>query len=347
MSDLEDSIITYTAVSSPYGGLSDIGSLGVDRLPVMPEDPYTYVVAAFQAPPSPDYKLGPNYPPLPEFIPEPVYPEFMPAEDDILPAEEQLLPNAASPTAKSPGYIDKFDPEDDPEEDPKDDPEEDPADYPADGGEEGDDEDESSDDEEDESSDDDEDKDIDIEGETELFETDESAATPPPHPAYRVTARKSIRPQTYISFPSDTEISRLMAIPTPPPSPLSPLSSPLLQIPSPPLPLLSPPPTDPTYEEEPLGYRRLCTAHTGTYELGESSASTAARFREPVRDDLYRFLDTVEQGEGSTPAAMEVGYGITDTWDDLRRDRMTRLYKEPESTGYSGIGDSMLTLVDS
>nr|GEV40084.1 putative reverse transcriptase domain-containing protein [Tanacetum cinerariifolium] len=37
----------------------------------------------------------------------------------------------------------------------------------------------------------------------------------------------------------------------------------------------------------------LCTAHTGTYELGESSAAAAARLREPVRDDLYRFMDTV------------------------------------------------------
>nr|GFA30707.1 hypothetical protein [Tanacetum cinerariifolium] len=170
-------------------------------------------------------------------------------------------------------------------------------------------------------------------------ETDESAATPPPHPAYRVTARMSIRPQTSISLPLHTEIARLMAIPTPPPSPLSPLSSPLPHIPSPPLPILSPPPIDPTYEEAPLSYRaarlrwkaereeipeadlplrkRLCTAHTGTYELGESSAAAAARLREPVRDDLYRFMDTIERGEGSTPAAMEVGYDIADTWDDL------------------------------
>nr|GEV49616.1 putative reverse transcriptase domain-containing protein [Tanacetum cinerariifolium] len=280
-------------------------------------------------------------------------------QDDILLVEVHPLPAAASPTAESPGYIDEFDPEDDPEEDP--------ADYLVDGGEEGDDEDESSDDEEDESSDDNEDEDIDIEGdeeedeylaptestavalpaidhalstnETKPFETDESAATPPPHPAYHVTTRMSIRPQTPISLPSDTEIARLMAIPTPPLSPLSPLSSPLPQIPSPPLPLLSLPPTDPTYEEAPLGYRaarlqwraereeipeadlplrkRLCTAHTGTYELGESSAVVVAIHREPVRDDLYKFMDTVERGEGSTPAAMEVGYGITDTWDDF------------------------------
>ncbi|GJS36484.1 reverse transcriptase domain-containing protein [Tanacetum coccineum] len=51
-------------------------------------------------------------------------------------------------------------------------------------------------DDEDEPSDDDGDEEVDIEvpsaEETEPFETDESAATPPPHPAYRVTARISI-----------------------------------------------------------------------------------------------------------------------------------------------------------
>nr|GFD37473.1 hypothetical protein [Tanacetum cinerariifolium] len=48
--------------------------------------------------------------------------------------------------------------------------------------------------------------------ETKPFKTDESAATPPPHPAYCITARMSIRPQTPISLPSDTKIARLMAI---------------------------------------------------------------------------------------------------------------------------------------
>ncbi|GKB20643.1 hypothetical protein Tco_0854566, partial [Tanacetum coccineum] len=80
--------------------------------------------------------------------------------------------------------------------------------------------------------------------ETEPFETDESAATPPPPPAYQV--------------------DRLLAIPTPPPSPLTPLSSPLPQIPSQPFPVPSPPTTSPTYTEAPLGYRaagiRLRTA---------------------------------------------------------------------------------------
>ncbi|GJV83326.1 hypothetical protein Tco_1523224, partial [Tanacetum coccineum] len=44
-SHLKDSTFTYTAVSSPFEGLSDIGSLGVDGPPMMPEDPYAYVVA--------------------------------------------------------------------------------------------------------------------------------------------------------------------------------------------------------------------------------------------------------------------------------------------------------------
>nr|GEW48101.1 putative reverse transcriptase domain-containing protein [Tanacetum cinerariifolium] len=81
--------------------------------------------------------------------------------------------------------------------------------------------------------------------ETDLFKTDESAATPPPHPAYR----------------------------------------------------------------------RLCTAHTGTYVLGESSAAAAARLGKPVRDDLYRFVDTVERGDDSMPTAMERVIELSTTFD--------------------------------
>ncbi|GJT38068.1 hypothetical protein Tco_0937933 [Tanacetum coccineum] len=62
MSDSEDSTITYTVVSSPFEGLSDIGSPGVDGPPVIPEDPYAYVATAFQAPPSLDYVPGPEEP---------------------------------------------------------------------------------------------------------------------------------------------------------------------------------------------------------------------------------------------------------------------------------------------
>ncbi|GJX93731.1 hypothetical protein Tco_0348317 [Tanacetum coccineum] len=135
MSDSEDSTVTYTQVSSPFEDSSDVGSPGVDGPPVMPEDPYAYIAAAYQAPPSPDYMPGPEEPQSPpplDFVPEPMYPEYMPLEDEILPAEEQPLPAAASPTADSPGYVPESDPEEEPEADDDEDPEEDPADYPAD-----------------------------------------------------------------------------------------------------------------------------------------------------------------------------------------------------------------------
>ncbi|GKA20007.1 hypothetical protein Tco_0699922, partial [Tanacetum coccineum] len=122
MSDSEDSTVTYTALSSLFTDLPNIGSPGVDGPPMMPGDPYAYMVAAFQAPPSPDYVL----------------------EDEVLPAEEQPLPAAGSPTADSPGNV----PKSNPEEDPKDD-DEDPKEDLADRGDDGDDEDESSDDDED------------------------------------------------------------------------------------------------------------------------------------------------------------------------------------------------------
>ncbi|GJW50402.1 hypothetical protein Tco_0091753 [Tanacetum coccineum] len=247
MSNSEDSMVTYTEVSSPFVDLSDIGSPGVDGPPMMLEDPYAYVVAAFQAPPSPNYMPGPEEPEqaphLPDFVPEPVYPEFMPPEDEVLLAKEQPLPAVASPTTDSPGYVPESNPEEDPEEDDDGDPEEDPADYLADGGDDGDDE--------DESSDDDEDDDVDIKGDKEEEEE---------HNLQLLLFQLiSIRDEPPTPFWSDTEVARLLAIPTPPPSPLSPWSSPLPQIPSPPLPvspppLLAPPPlpASPTYL---LGYK--------------------------------------------------------------------------------------------
>ncbi|GJU64320.1 hypothetical protein Tco_1246155 [Tanacetum coccineum] len=80
MSDSEHSTVTYTSVSEDD---SDIGSPGVDGPPIMPEDPYAYIMAAYGA-------------------------------------KEQPLHAATSPTAESPGYIPESDPEEDPEEDPAD-----------------------------------------------------------------------------------------------------------------------------------------------------------------------------------------------------------------------------------
>nr|GFC69418.1 hypothetical protein [Tanacetum cinerariifolium] len=196
MSDSEDSTVTYTTVSSPYEGrLGDV-SPGVDGPPVMPEDPYTYVVAAFQALPPPEYVPDPEEPeqapPSPVYIPyvpEPVYLVYIPPEDDVFPAEEQPLPAAASPTAESPGYILESDPDEDPEEDDDEDPEEDPADYPADHDDEEEEEDEPFRDDADEQ-DEEQDKDDDDEEE----EHPASADSIPPLPALRVTARISSRP---------------------------------------------------------------------------------------------------------------------------------------------------------
>ncbi|GKE14191.1 hypothetical protein Tco_1421768, partial [Tanacetum coccineum] len=117
------------------------------------------------------------------------------------------------------------------------------------------------------------------------FETDESAATPPPPPAYLTTSRMSVRTQTPIPFPSEAEVARLLALPTPPPSSLTSLSSPLPQIPSPPLPLPSPPThIIPTYAEAPLGYREAEIRLRVSSPLPLSAPSTSRRADIPEAD---------------------------------------------------------------
>ncbi|GJX02930.1 putative reverse transcriptase domain-containing protein, partial [Tanacetum coccineum] len=251
MSDLEHSVITYTSISNNYKEPSDVSSLGVvvygyDRLPMHP--PSLDYVLGPEHPPSPDYVPGPEHPPSPiyvPYVPELAYLEFMPPEDDVFPAEEQPLPAAISPTADLPGYITESDLEEDPEEDDED-PEEDPTNYLAD----------RDDKEEEESSRDDVDEEEEDDDEEEEHLALADSVLPP---AYRTTARMSIRAQTPIPFPSKAEVDRLLSIPTLPPSPLTSYSSPLPQIPSPPLPVSSPlpmsPPPLPASPIHPLGYR--------------------------------------------------------------------------------------------
>nr|GFB82871.1 hypothetical protein [Tanacetum cinerariifolium] len=159
------SAVTYTSVytdSEPmrvfWGAneeLSDGGSpqvimYGYDGLPMMPV-----------ALPSPDYIPGlekPQTPPAPQdedehelmfiqphdldFVPEPIYPEYIPLEDEhILSVEEQLLPPIVSPTVESPGYVAELDPEEDSEEYEEDETEDGPVGYPMDKGDDGDDDD--------------------------------------------------------------------------------------------------------------------------------------------------------------------------------------------------------------
>ncbi|GJZ21341.1 hypothetical protein Tco_0558380 [Tanacetum coccineum] len=65
--------------------------------------------------------------------------------------------------------------------------------------------------------------------ETKPFETDESAATPPSSPACRTTARISIRPEAPILLLPEKEVERLLTLPTPPLSPLTSLSPPTVR----------------------------------------------------------------------------------------------------------------------
>ncbi|GKD23526.1 hypothetical protein Tco_1225229, partial [Tanacetum coccineum] len=243
-----------------------------------------------------------------------MYLEYMPLEDEILPVEEQPLPVAASPTTDSPGYVPESDPEEEPEANDDEYPEEDPADYPADR--------DDDDEEEEEPSGDD----ADDEDEEEEEEHPAPADSVPP--VHRMTARISIRDEPSISLPPREEVERLLALTTPPSSPLTPLSSPLPQKPSPPLPVPPPvpvlPPSPPASLIRPLGYRAgmiqlraeaastshspplpppIILSHTrpvapssGTpplYEVGESSSAAVARPTGGCRAD-YGFVDTSE-----------------------------------------------------
>ncbi|GJX38061.1 hypothetical protein Tco_0251364 [Tanacetum coccineum] len=102
--------------------------------------------------------------------------------------------------------------------------------------------------------------------ETEPFETNEAAATPPSPPACRTTARISIRPEAPVLLPPEEEVERLLALPTPPPSPLTSLSPPYAKehlarclaapaLPSSPLPRLPHPYGSPNHVRAPPGFR--------------------------------------------------------------------------------------------
>ncbi|GKA19182.1 hypothetical protein Tco_0699097 [Tanacetum coccineum] len=314
----------------------------------IPEDPY--VEAALQAPPSPDYMPGPEEPeqapPFPDYIPGLEHADDgIEDEDDDVDIEADEDEEEEEHLAPADSVVVAL-----------------PATDQAPSAE-----------------------------ETEPFETDESAATPPPHPAYRVTARISIPASVPIPAWSDSEVARLLAISTPPLSPLSPWSSPLPQIPSPSLPL-SPPspvlsPAPPPSPIRSLGYRaamirmrgeaastsyslplpppfilsptrsdaplsgippplpipvptsspplllpsdsrredipevtlpprkRLGIALGPRYEVRESSSAAATRPAGGLRAD-YGFVATMDREIKRDPKR-EVGYGITDSWDEI------------------------------
>nr|GEY18867.1 putative reverse transcriptase domain-containing protein [Tanacetum cinerariifolium] len=259
-----------------------IGSPRVDdhehlELPEMLEDPYLEVT--LQAPPSPYYIPGPEEPEQ-----APLSLDYVPglehADDEIV-VEDQPYAEDALPTTQSPEYVPKSDLEAHLEDDDDEDPEDDP---------------------------DDEDDDMDTEAdeeeehptpadsvvvaspaadqapsaeETEPFETDESAATPPPHPAYRMTAR--------ISIPDPVPVEERSEVTLPP-------------------------------------QKRLGIALGPGYKVGESSCATAARPAGGLRAD-YGFVSTMNR-EIMHDSKREVGYGITDSWDEI----VETLHGAPVST---------------
>ncbi|GKE11278.1 hypothetical protein Tco_1414829, partial [Tanacetum coccineum] len=278
--------------------------------------PYAYIMAAYQVPlspdyipgleipPSPDYILGPEEPQSPpplDFISKPMYPEYIPQEDEILSAEEQTLPAAVLPTTNSPGYVSKSDLEEELEEDNKD-LEEDPADYLNDR-------------DDDDDDDDDEDKD-----EEEVEEHPAPADFVPS--VHRMTARISIRDEPSISLPPREEVERLLALTTPPPSPLTPLSSPLPHIPSPPLP--ASPPASPIRL---LGYR------AAMIWLRAETPSTSHPLPLPTTSPLLQLLFSdhrTDRPEITLPPQKRLGidlgpradYGFVGTMDiEIRRQR--------------------------
>nr|GEY19747.1 hypothetical protein [Tanacetum cinerariifolium] len=226
-----------------------------------------------------------------------------PLEDEhILPAEEQPLPPVVSPTAESLGYVDELDPEEDPKEYEEDETEDGPVGYPMDGGDDGD------NDDIDSLGYDADNKDEDEEEEEYLSSIDSATLM-------------SLLPRLR---EHKAEVERLLAMPTPPPSPLTSLSPPSAKehlarctaptaLPSPPLPPFSYPlpPVDrrdgiPESEQPPR--KRLCLATLGSrYEVGES-------FTRGQGVD-YGFADTVE-AEMRHRGIRQVGYRIKDTWID-------------------------------
>ncbi|GKD54791.1 hypothetical protein Tco_1288178 [Tanacetum coccineum] len=196
-SDSASSEVTYTSISSHGDPLA----WAVDFFRLQePDSPKA-------APTSPNYVPGPKEPEQallsPDYVPGPEYPEYLALSDKEVPMEDHPYAVTDSLIALSPGYV--------ADSDPKEDYEDGLVDYPTDGGD--DDNDDSSDDdeEEEEASEEDEAEEEEEEHlaladsvvapvvdhvpsseETEPFETDESAATPPSPPACHTTARVSI-----------------------------------------------------------------------------------------------------------------------------------------------------------
>nr|GEV79964.1 hypothetical protein [Tanacetum cinerariifolium] len=310
MSDSEHSIVTYTSVPSLVEEYSDIrspevdGPLSPDYVPG-PEEPE-------QAPLSPDYVPGPEEPeqaPLsPDYVPGSEEPEQAPLSPDYVPGPEE--PEQAPPSPFYLPYVSKL-------VYPKYMPPEDNV-FPA---------------------------------EKQPFPV---ATTPTADsPGYILEFDPNEDPEEDeeedskedpADYPAD---STVVALPAVDHVPSEEVTEPLPQIPSPPLPIPPPPPPppdSPTHIEIsesclPLWKRLRFATPTPSQEVRESSAAGAARQNEPTiarddpyslaREELYGVFDRVDVAPGR-PMSKELGYGITDTWDELETTIMYGMMEEAQ-----------------
>ncbi|GJZ00049.1 putative reverse transcriptase domain-containing protein, partial [Tanacetum coccineum] len=342
---MSSSMVTYTSISSD----SDLPPWGFHLM-----DP-----DEFEAPQSPEHA-----PPSREYVPGPKYPDYVAPSDDEIPVKDQSLPVNASPTALSSGYVADSDPL---EEDREEDPEEDLADYPADGGDDKEEE-SSEDDNDDEYEEEDEDEEeehlastdsaalpaidpVPSARETEPFETDESATTPPPPKSPQTmvpfsqtglrSARKTVRPQPPMIASTEALIAKYASTPTPPSPPLSPLPPLLSLLPRIPFPPLH---ISPTYASAPLGYRAAMV------QLRAASPSTYHPLPVPSPPLLLPFVDrrsdipNVDMPSQKrlclTATASRVDYGFIDTLDasiQASEDRVMTAVEEDRSTALDAL----------
>nr|GEV04403.1 hypothetical protein [Tanacetum cinerariifolium]GEV08174.1 hypothetical protein [Tanacetum cinerariifolium] len=286
-----------------------------------------------ETPPTPqeedEHELMLIQPHDPDFMPELIYPEYIPLEDvHILLAEELPLPHVVSPTAESQGYVAESDPEEDPEEYEEDEVEDGPVNYPMDRG----------DDRDDEGGGDSSGYDANIEDEDKEEEEEEHLSS--------ADSAMVIPIDEIISPPEETE-------PTiPPPSAgecLARCTTPAA-LPSPPLPPFSypPPPVDHRdgiLESEQPPRKRLCLSTLGSREVGYGIRDTWIDLPEAVPDmasttlekvntrvaelaelhehdtqDLYALLEDAQ--DGRTRISQRVSMD-SQRVDLLMRDRMT------------------------
>nr|GEZ49239.1 hypothetical protein [Tanacetum cinerariifolium] len=264
-----DSTVTYTFVSSKDVPLWGIRFFGMEQ----PDSPEATPQSLIQTAPVPqdEDEREPMFiqPHDPDYISGPMYPKYISLEaEHVLQAEEKQLPHVVSPTVKSSEYVTESDPKEDPKEYEDEETEDGPVDYPMNGGDDGDDDD-------DDSLGDDSDDEEEDEGEEHLALADSAIVIPTDK---LVSSSEGPEPAA-ISFPPEAEVERLLAMPTPSPSPLTSLSP-------------------------PSAGERLAR-----YDIRESSTAR------PIRDRGidYRFVSTLD-AEARQQGIGEVGYGIRDTW---------------------------------